>query len=81
MSTFSDWADLVHARPDNDWGQLSCGCHPNCGAGMAVMIDKETKEAVPVTAFLQRRPAGKDIAKVNDAARGKFWSASAWRCA
>ena len=27
MSTFSDWADLVHG-PDHDWGQLSCGCHP-----------------------------------------------------
>ena len=51
MSTFSDFADLVHG-PEADWGQLSCGCHPNCGIGMAVMCDKETKEAVPVTAFL-----------------------------
>src|ERR1700710_559602 len=71
MSTFSDWADLVHG-PDRDWGQLSCGCHPNCGIGMALMIDKETKEAVPVTAFLNGDNIGKDIAKVNDAARGKF---------
>jgi hypothetical protein len=39
-------------RTGRDWGQLSCGCHPNCGIGMALMIDKETKEAVPVTAFL-----------------------------
>jgi 7,8-dihydro-6-hydroxymethylpterin dimethyltransferase len=54
MGTFSDWADLMHANDvKNDWGQLSCGCHPNCGTGMAVMIDKETKEAVPVTAFLR----------------------------
>ncbi|HYL99655.1 MAG TPA: radical SAM protein, partial [Blastocatellia bacterium] len=30
MSTFCDWADLVHG-PSADWGQLSCGCHPNCG--------------------------------------------------
>src|SRR3982751_4908761 len=44
MGTFSDWADIVHG-PDADWGQLSCGCHPNCGIGMAVMIDKETKES------------------------------------
>jgi uncharacterized radical SAM superfamily Fe-S cluster-containing enzyme len=73
MSTFSDWADLVHG-PDKDWGALSCGCHPNCGVGMAVMIDKETKEAVPVTAFLNGDTIGKDIAKVNDAARGKWMS-------
>ncbi len=39
---------------------------------MAVMIDKETKEAVPVTAFLKGDQLAKDIAKVNDAARGKF---------
>jgi 7,8-dihydro-6-hydroxymethylpterin dimethyltransferase len=73
MSTFSDWADLVHG-PNADWGQLSCGCHPNCGIGMAVMIDKETKEAVPVTAFLKGEQLAKDIARVNDAARGRFLS-------
>ena len=73
MGTFSDWADLMHVEDkNNDWGQLSCGCHPNCGTGMAVMIDKETMEAVPVTAFLHGDQLAKDIAKVNDAARGKF---------
>ena len=39
---------------------------------MAVMIDKETKEAVPVTAFLKGDQLALDIQKVNDAARGKF---------
>ena len=75
MGTFSDWADLMHANDaNNNWGQLSCGCHPNCGTGMAVMIDKDTKECVPVTAFLHGDQLAKDIAKVNDAARGKFLS-------
>jgi 7,8-dihydro-6-hydroxymethylpterin dimethyltransferase len=73
MSTFSDWADLVHG-PNADWGQMSCGCHPNCGVGMAVMIDKQTKEAVPVTAFLDGEQLAKDVAKINDAARGRFLS-------
>ena len=73
MSTFSDWADLTHG-PNADWGSLSCGCHPNCGVGMAIMIDKETKEAVPVTAFLNGDRIAKDVAKVNDAARGKLLS-------
>jgi uncharacterized radical SAM superfamily Fe-S cluster-containing enzyme len=73
MSTFSDWADLVHG-PNHEWGQLSCGCHPNCGIGMAVMIDKETKEFRPVTAFLNAEQLAKDVASVNDAARGKFLS-------
>ncbi len=61
-------------RPDNDWGSLSCGCHPNCGIGMAIMIDKETKEAVPVTAFINADRLAKDVAKVNDASRGKILS-------
>jgi uncharacterized radical SAM superfamily Fe-S cluster-containing enzyme len=73
MSTFSDWADLVHG-PNAEWGQLSCGCHPNCGIGMAVMIDKETKESRPVTAFLNAERLAKDVARINDAARGKFLS-------
>jgi len=74
VSIFSDWGDLVHG-PSVDWGQMSCGCHPNCGVGMAVMIDKETKEAVPVTAFLNGDRLGEDIRKVTDAARGRWLSA------
>src|SRR6202165_729221 len=73
MSTFSDWRDLVHGR-QADWGQLSCACHPNCGVGMAVMVDKETKEKVPVTAFLNADRLAKDVARINDAARGKWLS-------
>src|SRR5437764_595869 len=73
MSTFSDWADLVHG-PDSQWGQLACGCHPNCGTGMAVMVDKFTKEAVPMTAFLRAEQFARDLMRVNDAGRGKFLS-------
>src|SRR5438477_9044075 len=73
MSTFSDFADLVHG-PQADWGQLSCGCHPNCGIGMAIMVDKETKESAPVTKFLNADRLAQDIAKVNDGGRSKFLS-------
>lgn len=73
MSTFSDFADLIHG-PAAEWGQLSCGCHPNCGTGMAIMCDKETKESVPVTAFLNAPQLAKDIAAINDGARSRFWS-------
>ncbi|HWZ30815.1 MAG TPA: radical SAM protein [Bryobacteraceae bacterium] len=73
MSTFSDFADLVHG-PNADWGQLSCGCHPNCGVGMAVMCDKETKEYRPVTAFLNADRLARDVARINDGARSKRMS-------
>ena len=71
MSTFSDWADLVHG-PTAEWGQLSCGCHPNCGIRMALMIDKETKEAPAPSHSCTPDQVAKDLAKVNDAARGKW---------
>jgi uncharacterized radical SAM superfamily Fe-S cluster-containing enzyme len=73
LSTFSDWADLVHG-PEAAWGQVACGCHPNCGIGMALMVDKETREAVPVTAFLNADQFAKDIARINDWARSKWMS-------
>jgi hypothetical protein len=41
---------------------------------MAVMVDKETKERVPVTAFWNADRLAKDVARVNDAARGKWLS-------
>ena len=72
MSTFSDFADLAHG-PDRDWGQISCGCHPNCGIGLAVLVDKETKERAAVTSFLNADQLSKDIARINDAARRTKW--------
>src|SRR5437588_3704559 len=73
MGAFADFADLVHG-PNADWGQVSCGCHPNCGVGTAVMIDKETKEMSPVPAFLNIPGLVKDMRKITDAARGKWIS-------
>ena len=59
---------------EKEFGQLTCGCHPNCGVGMAIMIDKETKEAVPVTKFLKAERFAKDVQQVTDAGRSRFWS-------
>ena len=70
MGTFTDSADYIHG-PAADWGQLNCGCHPNCGIGMAVMIDKETRESVPVTAFLKAGRLAKDLGRVNDGGRSR----------
>ncbi|HJT30040.1 MAG TPA: radical SAM protein [Pyrinomonadaceae bacterium] len=73
MGAFADFADLVHG-PQAEWGQVSCGCHPNCGVGTAVMIDKENKEMRPVPEFLNIPGLVKDMQKITDAARGKWMS-------
>ena len=68
MGTLADWADLTHG-PSAEWGYLNCGCHPDCGAGMAVLVDKETRERVPMTRFLNIERSCRDFALINDAAR------------
>jgi uncharacterized radical SAM superfamily Fe-S cluster-containing enzyme len=73
FSAFADFADMAHG-PDREWGQMSCGCHPNCGVGAAVMVDKETKEMRPVSEFLNIPSLIKDMRKITDAARGKKFS-------
>ena len=78
MGSFTDWADVTHGA-EKEFGQLTCGCHPNCGVGMAIMIDKETKEAVPVTAFLKAEQLAKDVARSATPAAAASCRCSAWR--
>ncbi|HUZ46814.1 MAG TPA: radical SAM protein [Terriglobia bacterium] len=73
MGAFSDFADLVHG-PEAQWGQVSCGCHPNCGVGTALMINKENKEWAPVPQFLNIPGLVKDMQQITDAGRGKWFS-------
>jgi uncharacterized radical SAM superfamily Fe-S cluster-containing enzyme len=73
MGAFADFADLVHG-PEAEWGQVSCGCHPNCGVGTALMINKETKEWAPVPQFLDIPRLVKDMQGITDSARGKVFS-------
>jgi len=73
MASFADFSDLVHG-PDTQWGSFSCGCHPNCGIGTAIMINKENKEMAPVPQFIHIPGLVKDMQNVTDAARGKKFS-------
>src|SRR5712691_6737936 len=73
FGAFSDFADLVHG-PEAQWGMVSCGCHPNCGVGTALMINKENKEWAPVPQFLNIPGLIKDIQKITDSGRSKWLS-------
>jgi uncharacterized radical SAM superfamily Fe-S cluster-containing enzyme len=73
ISTFAGFADMVKGN-ESQWGALSCGCHPNCGVGTAIMINKETKEWAPVPRFLDAQQLTKDVTAITDAARGKNFS-------
>jgi uncharacterized radical SAM superfamily Fe-S cluster-containing enzyme len=73
VSTFAGFADMVKGN-ESQWGSLSCGCHPNCGVGTALMINKETKEWAPVPRFLDAVQLTKDVTAITDAARSKGFS-------
>src|SRR6266566_3708186 len=73
VSAFSDFADLVHG-PQAQWGTLSCGCHPNCGVGTALVINRETKEWAPVPRFINVPGLVGDLRKITDAARNRHFS-------
>jgi uncharacterized radical SAM superfamily Fe-S cluster-containing enzyme len=73
MGPFSDFADHVHG-PNAAWGQLSCGCHPNCGVGTALMVNKDNKEWAAVPDFINVPQLVKDVQHVTDAARSKGFS-------
>jgi uncharacterized radical SAM superfamily Fe-S cluster-containing enzyme len=73
ISTFTDWADVIRG-PNAKFGNLSCGCHPDCGAGIAIMVDKVTKERAPFSSFVATDPLLRDIRVITDAARGRFLS-------
>jgi uncharacterized radical SAM superfamily Fe-S cluster-containing enzyme len=73
LSSFSDLSDLIRG-PHSDWGTFACGCHPNCGVGMRVMVDSKTKEVMPISAFVSNEQLARDVIQINDAARGPVLS-------
>ncbi|MEO7112509.1 MAG: radical SAM protein [Polyangiaceae bacterium] len=73
MGPFSDLTDnLMGERAD--WGALKCGCHPDCGIGTVLFVNKRTKEMVPLNAFLNLEGLLADIGDITDAAQGRALS-------
>src|SRR5580765_3232460 len=65
----SDVTDLM-AGPGADWGNLKCGCHPDCGTGTALLVNKKTKEWAPLPAVFNVERFLDDARVITDAARG-----------
>ncbi len=68
MGPFSDLTDsLMGERAD--WGALKCGCHPNCGIGTVLFVNKRTKQMVPLTEFLNLEQLLLDVQDITDGAQ------------
>jgi 7,8-dihydro-6-hydroxymethylpterin dimethyltransferase len=70
MNPFSDVVDLLLGA-SAEFGALKCGCHPNCGIGTVLMVNKKTKEMVPVSQFLNVEQILRDMQEIADAGHGK----------
>jgi uncharacterized radical SAM superfamily Fe-S cluster-containing enzyme len=70
MGPFSDLTDTLTGEKA-DWGALKCGCHPDCGIGTVLFVNKRTKEMVPLTEFLNLEQLLSDLQDITDAAQGR----------
>jgi 7,8-dihydro-6-hydroxymethylpterin dimethyltransferase len=70
MGPFSDLTDMMMGER-SDWGALKCGCHPDCGIGTVLFVNKRTREMVPLTAFLRLDQLLLDLQEITDAAQGR----------
>ena len=70
LSAMGPFSDLVDGLQDEAqaWGALKCGCHPNCGIGTVLFVNKKTKEMVPLSSFLNVDQLLADVQKIADAA-------------
>ncbi len=74
FGAFADVSDVVHG-PAADWGMVSCSCHPNCGVGTALLVNKNNGEWAPVPQFIDVPQMIRDMQKITDAGRSPKVSA------
>ncbi len=73
LSPFGNVVDLLDG-PDKDWGQLNCGCHPNCGIGTVLFVNKRTRQRVPLLDFLDMDGVLRDFTAIFAAGRSRNWT-------
>jgi uncharacterized radical SAM superfamily Fe-S cluster-containing enzyme len=70
MNPLSDVVDLLLGQ-SAEFGALKCGCHPNCGIGTALLVNKRTKQMVPVADFLDIEGLLTDMQRIADTGLGR----------
>jgi hypothetical protein len=65
MNPLSDLVDLL-LGPDQDFGALKCGCHPNCGIGTVLLVNKRTHQMVPLCDVVDIETFLADVQRIAD---------------
>jgi uncharacterized radical SAM superfamily Fe-S cluster-containing enzyme len=68
LGPFSDLVDQLMGK-EADWGSMKCGCHPNCGVGTILFVNKKTKQMIPLSQFLDMEQLLKDVTTITDGAQ------------
>lgn len=70
MNSLSDVVDLLQ-DPSERFGALNCGCHPNCGIGTILLVNKRTRQTVPLAEFLDIEQILLDFATIAEGTAGR----------
>jgi uncharacterized radical SAM superfamily Fe-S cluster-containing enzyme len=70
MNPFSDVVDRTLGA-DAEFGSLKCGCHPDCGIGTVLLVNKRTKQMVPIAELVDLPQLLRDLVEITDAGLGK----------
>ncbi|MFQ5877507.1 MAG: radical SAM protein [Acidobacteriota bacterium] len=71
---FSDLRDQLDGL-EAEWGALKCGCHPNCGIGTLLLINEQTKQAVPFPQIMDTDRVLEDMKLITDTCRSRSLTA------
>jgi uncharacterized radical SAM superfamily Fe-S cluster-containing enzyme len=69
LGAFTWLADHLRG-PDTAFGGLNCSCHPNCGASAILVVNWQTRDWTPLTAFFDVEGFLSDVNVITDTARG-----------
>lgn len=70
MNPMSNLVDQLQG-PEAEFGALNCGCHPNCGIGTILLVNKRTKQTAALCDFLDVEQVLSDIQAIADAGLSK----------
>jgi hypothetical protein len=71
MNSLSGVVDLLLGATA-EFGALNCGCHPNCGIGTILLVNKRTKVVAPIADFLDVEAILRDAQAIADAGLGRL---------
>jgi 7,8-dihydro-6-hydroxymethylpterin dimethyltransferase len=69
-SAFTTVMDILQGATAS-WGWSACNCHPDCGVFTLLVVNRQTREWIPVFRFFDYEQFIRDVKVITDTARGK----------